>query len=350
MNNSLNPNIVDTPKVVCPYCCAHLKQDPHQTKAVVDNTELCPVCNRPLDISENGCFKVYRDKKDPFDIAYQWCPGKSNNEISDDQNKLLKALMKTNTIIKSLYFSDDADTCVAEKQQNDAIKEKYFDKLLSLAQVGLSQDIAQPKLATLALDELKKELTIVEGQRIKNTYMKELGLRAFLSSLIALMLFFITTTAIFPHQATLADLFFKKPTTIILFQNDFLAVISMFSIIWIGAMIGTWVSFAARNKAIDFVRLSILETDRMEPTIRLIYMGICAIIFSLILSSGIIALEVGGLSTANIASSIGTQFVIGLLCGLTESKIGVLVHETLTSALSRNKDQAQNKDTGVVED
>lgn len=172
--------------------------------------------------------------------------------------------------------------------------------------------------------------------------MKELGRHAFLSSMISLILFFITSTAIFPDQATLADLLIKNPDSVVLFQSDFLAAINMCSVIWFGAMVGTWVSFAARNKAIDFEQLSILETDRLEPTIRLIYIGICAIIFSLFLSSGIVALEVGGLSTANIANSISTQLVLGLLCGLTESKIGIYIHERTAAMLKSQKEEPQS--------
>lgn len=340
------PGSGNSPGSNCPACGFPHTQESTQIRMPDANTGICPECHHKLETLDHGYFVIYQDDKDHLDITYQWISGKSNDAIPVKKEKLLEKIMTANTIIKSLYFSANDDKFNTDKKNNDKIKAMYFDKLLSLAQAGLTGALAHPDLATSALERLKVEITTVEGQRIKNTYMKELGVRAFLSSLFALMLFFITSTAIFPNQATLADLLLKKPDSIFLFQNDFLAVISMCGIIWIGAMLGTWVSFAARNPTIDFERLSILEADRLEPTIRLIYIGICAIIFALFLSSGIIALEVGGLSTADIAGSISTQFVIGLLCGLTESKIGIFIHDkSETIILNKNKDEAEPKKT-----
>ncbi|MBC3887858.1 hypothetical protein GH810_05995 [Acetobacterium paludosum] len=332
----------------CPACGFPRKREPKTNRSNHPNIGNCPVCHNELVASNHGYFVVYKDKDDLFDIAFQWIPAKSTDN-SDDQTPaespvpiptakqaLFEKIVTANTIIKSLYFNEDTDIHVADHKVNDAIKKKYFKKLLSLAQAGLAGEMAQPALATSALERLKDEITIVEGQRIKNTYMKELGLRAFLSSLIALLLFLITSTAIFSGQATFADVFFKRPDTFVFFESGFLSVISMCSVIWIGAMLGTWVSFAARNPTFNFERLSILETDRMEPTIRLIYIGICAIIFSLFLSSGIVALEIAGFSTANINESISTQIVIGLLCGLTESKIGSFIHSKTEAVILKN--------------
>lgn len=331
----------DSPIGNCRACGFPRNRDFNATKAMSPDIGNCPECHNALTISDNGYFVVSRDKKDHFDIAYQWISAE-RADIPVAKENLLKEIITTNTIIKTLYFTADTDFDAADQKKNTAIKEKYFEKLLSLAQAGLTGTKARPELAALALERLKVEIITVEGQRIKNTYMKELGRRAFLSSLISLILFFITSTAIFPDQATLADLLIKNPDSVVLFQSDFLAAINMCSVIWFGAMVGTWVSFAARNKAIDFEQLSILETDRLEPTIRLIYIGICAIIFSLFLSSGIVALEVGGLSTANIANSISTQLVLGLLCGLTESKIGIYIHEKTAAMLKNQKEEPQS--------
>lgn len=332
----------------CPACGFARNREPHTDRAIAPNIGICPVCLNELEDSDHGYFVVYQDKEDHFDIAFQWIPAKSTAKtpaeraapIPPAKQKLLEKIMTANTIIKSLYFTEDTDTDKTDQKVNNAIKRKYFKKLLSLAQAGLAGELAQPALASSALERLKDEITTIEGQRIKNTYMKELGLRAFLSSLIALVIFLFAGIGIFSDQAALANLLFKQSDTAGLFQSGFLAVASMCSVIWIGAMLGTWVSFAARNPAFNFERLSILETDRMKPTIRLIYIGICAIIFALFLSSGIVALAVGGLSTANIAGSVSTQFVIGLLCGLTESKIGSFIHQKSAAVILNNPKDA----------
>ena len=56
-------------------------------------------------------------------------------------------------------------------------KKKYFDKLLSLSQVGLVANPAQTETAEFALMKLKDEIVLVEGKRIKNHYMKYLGMQ-----------------------------------------------------------------------------------------------------------------------------------------------------------------------------
>ncbi len=321
----------------CPACGFGYNREPAINRSTAANGGICPDCHNPLDPSSSGYFVVYRDEHDPFDIAYQWVPAQSAAAIPADKLTLFKTIVTANTIIKSLYFSADSETDKHDQNHNNSIKKKYFKKLLSLAQAGLVGEMAQPELAETALERLKDEITTVEGQRIKNTYMKELGLRAFLFILSAMIIFLLAATGIFSDDAALANLLLKKTATAPLLQSGVLAVVSMCCVIWIGAMLGTWVSFAARNPAIEFSQLSILETDRISPTIRLIYIGLCAIIFALFLSSGIVALAVGGFSTANIASSINTQFVIGLLCGLTESKIGSFIHQKSAAAILNNK-------------
>lgn len=339
----------DSPSGNCPACGFPASQEPDQIRAIGVNRGICPECGHQLIASDTGYFVVCADKKDPYDITYQWIPAESAEPtaaVSEDsipaaKKKLLKKIMATNIIIKSLYFTIDTDKDKKDQKNNHTIKKKYFDKLLSLAQAGLTGTMATPELAVLALEQLNNEITTIEGQRIKNTYMKELGMRAFLSSLIALVLLLITSTAILSNDTTLAELLIQMSGSAVLFQSDCLAVISMCSVIWIGAMLGTWVSFAARNPVLDFEHLSILEKDRMKPTIRLIYIGICAIIFSLFLSTGIVALEVGDLSTATIKDSISTQFVIGILCGLTESKIGSFIHTKTATVLNSKTDAPQ---------
>ena len=75
---------------------------------------------------------------------------------------------------RNVYSTNHIDVENTDKQT----KIKYFDKLLSLSQVGLVANPAQTETAEFALMKLKDEIVLVEGKRIKNHYMKYLGIDA----------------------------------------------------------------------------------------------------------------------------------------------------------------------------
>ena len=105
-------------------------------------------------------------KNEKYDIRCELHPERAKNEVPDEQQKLYIEVENANNIIKSLINSEDI------------VKEKYFQKLLSLAQAGLVGETAQPNLALKSLIKLKEEMILIEGQRIKNSYMRKLGLFA----------------------------------------------------------------------------------------------------------------------------------------------------------------------------
>lgn len=129
-------------------------------------------------------------------------------------------------------------------------KKKYFDKLLSLSQVGLVANPAQTETAEFALMKLKDEIVLVEGKRIKNHYMKYLGIDALIIGAIASIVLGIC-----------------------FYFTRWIGCISVLCII-IGALTGTWVSFGARKFEIEFEDLASLEKDKMTPVIRLIYIAV----------------------------------------------------------------------------
>ena len=119
-----------------------------------------------------GYLVVYENEDEQFDIKCDLRP-----DVEDEVPEL-----------QSLLYSEIENTCNVLKaldNTSDEIKRKYFKKLLSLAQVGLvPENSAQPKMAMVALDKLKTEMLDIEGNRIKNRYMKRLGISAIILSAI----------------------------------------------------------------------------------------------------------------------------------------------------------------------
>lgn len=245
-----------------------------------------------------GCFVVAQNKDEKFDIKCELHPEYAKETIPIVQESLYVEIENTNNVIKSLHNT------------KEDVKSKYFNKLLTLSQAGLVGETAQPSLASKSLDRLKEEMILVEGQRIKNDYMKKLGIKVVILCCIAFALYLLFS-------------YWKITNSI-----------AMYSLCFIGALIGTWVSFGARKFSITFEQLSLIEEDMMSPWIRLFYIGICSIIFLLFLNTQIINIGVGNVSTTTIAASNEIQITIGVLCGLIESKIGINIYKRAVNIIS----------------
>lgn len=244
-----------------------------------------------------GYFIVYENEDEQFDIKCDLRPD-IEDEVPESQSILYSEVENTCNILKSL------------DKTSDEVKRKYFKKLLSLAQVGLvPEKSAQPRMAMVALDKLKTEILHIEGKRIKNQYMKRLGITAaLLSALVGGMMCLLY--------------FFLKCN-----------VFYMIGYTWFGAMVGAWISYGARKFQLEFEDMSIIEKDMLEPLIRLVYIGICALIFELFLSCGIATVTIGSITTESLKSNVEIQILIGVVCGLVESKIGIDIYKKANSML-----------------
>lgn len=107
----------------------------------------------------------------------------------------------------------------------------------------------------------------------------------------------------------------------------------------IGALTGTWVSFGARKFEIEFEDLASLEKDKMTPVIRLIYIAVASLIFALLMNVGLIDVKIGNVDISKAFTDIKPALVIGVLCGLVESKIGIQVYNKAVSLLVDNSEQ-----------
>ena len=244
-----------------------------------------------------GYFVVYENEDEQFDIKCDLRP-----DVEDEVPEL-----------QSLLYSEIENTCNVLKaldNTSDEIKRKYFKKLLSLAQVGLvPENSAQPKMAMVALDKLKTEMLHIEGKRIKNRYMKRLGITAIiLSAIVGCMM-------------------------CLLFHLLKSNVFCMMGYTWFGAMIGAWVSYGARKFQLEFEDMSLIEKDMLEPIIRVIYIGIFSLIFELFLSCGFATITVGNITTESIKNYQEIQILVGIICGLVESKMGIDIYKRANSVL-----------------
>ncbi len=227
---------------------------------------------------------------DVKEINKQICPQK--------QADLYIECERTLHIIKRLLYTEETR------------KKYYIDRLHDLAIVGLSSTPVNTELATASLKELTHEILNTEGSKIKNKYMKDLGLAVAMVSILSFLLIHV------------------------LFKVDTHLFIVNFLYTTIGTMLGMYVSFGARNYELTFDQLSCLEKDKMGIVTRSIYMILVSNIFLWFLNSKIISIPILTYNPSNWTSLAQYNISLGIICGLVESKLGIKLLNTAVKTTS----------------
>jgi hypothetical protein len=243
----------------------------------------------------SGAFQVSRDNEDPRDIRFS-IVANAGPPPKDQLN--LKAEVEAALTVLRMLFADDRQF------------ETYFRPLLSLAQAGLVGQHAQPDVALGALTALKNEITAREAGKVKNRYMRTLGLRALWVGapvlIVAVGLYLVT------H-----NYWGGKSANLSIFIN--------FLFLWSGCMAGVWLSFGARKTILRFEDLHIPEEDRLEPVIRLIFAGLLTVIIGLFFSLRVLTINLGAITTDQINVSVKLAALIGMLGGFSEKALSSAV-------------------------
>jgi len=230
-----------------------------------------------------GAFVVSVNPENKRDILFQTRKDVSPSD-SEEQLSLRDEIDRVLIVLRMLFKDEDSFNY-------------YFKSILSLAQAGLVGEYAAPDVAMRALKELKNEITAREAGKVKNQYMKTLGIKAIIFGLPLIILGLVTR------------FYFKE----LLFANFFF--------LWTGCFVGVWLSFGVRKTELKFEDLNILEKDRLDPSIRLLFTGFLTTIIGLLFSTGAVSVEFGKISTDLFASDLQVALLIGLICGFSEKAL-----------------------------
>lgn len=234
-------------------------------------------------MSEGGFF-VSQDSADPRDIRFQLA-SETPSTIPVEQLALRDEVEQALTVLRAVY------------PDGHAAFHGYFRQLLSLAQTGLVGKNAQPELARRALANVKREVTLREAGRIKNGYMRVLGWRALYLGAPALV------------------------TAYVLRSLGVHSLETMLLTVWGGCMGGCWLSFGARKPTVAFQDLQVLEEDRVEPLLRLVFAGLLAMIVAILAATGAVDVKLGALSASLLVKSYKVAILVGILTGLAEQAL-----------------------------
>jgi hypothetical protein len=238
-----------------------------------------------------GYFKISQDGNN-LDIVYQVADANAG-DCPDDQLALKNDLEAAEAALKVLYPVDEQ-------------RLPRFRELLSLAKVGLEGN-AQPKVAVSALANLKQSILMIEGGIRKNRYFKELGV---LSAGFAL-----------PAFALAAVLKCWLPRFLPVLGSDlhaFLPFVIALSLLFGGAMIGAWLSYGLRTVTLTFDELTMPEEDRLEPRVRLVFVGVLTLVVGLALYLGVIEVSLGKISSQDLVHRNALALLVGVLLGASE--------------------------------
>ena len=221
------------------------------------------------------------------DINFQ----KFNGEVPGDQTKLKNDVERTLSSLYILYPT------ARDKQKFDA----YFDKLLSLSQVGLVGVRPSTTTAADALASLHSEILDQEAGRVKNSYLRRVGLWGL--ALLAPTVVISVVLTIWVPASGLRDVY----------RNV--------ALIWSACMVGTWLSVASRKLTMSFFDLAKLEEDRLDPSIRLVFTGLLTAVLALLLYTGVVTITVGAFHANDWSKLPQNSLLLGALAGIGEKAL-----------------------------
>jgi hypothetical protein len=257
-----------------------------------------------------GAFLGYPHKDNPRDLVFSIDDKISN--IPDDQNALRIQIESTLTVLQILFPQYDPKWYHWWRQNTQKKFEEYFRKLLALARVGLESGLVS--VAQDALLGLHREVEYREGANVKNGYIRRLLVPSISIATVAGLIYTIVRIEV-PHD-----------WVIFYFRNFFLLIT--------GSAIGTWLSFSIRRVELRFFELAVLEEDRLDPGIRLLFVAGLTLTIGLLFTLGVVVITIGKFDTHFVDS--GTKAVlIGLLCGIGEKGLSTVVSRRASELVER---------------
>jgi hypothetical protein len=232
-----------------------------------------------------GYFVVSQDTESPKDIRFQ-VASSTPSDPPEDQLALKTEVEHVLTGLQMLYAQDQPKF------------EQSFRALLSLAQCGLVGPNAQPDIARRALVTLKDEIVLREAGKVKNRYLRGLGKYCIFMQLPGLIMVFVAL--------------YLTPVSIEL---------KCFGLLWIGAVAGLWLSCAYRKTKMQFEDLTLIEEDRLEPPVRIIFVMLITMFMGFICYKGGATFTIGDISTKAIGTDPIVAVILGGLFGFSEQAL-----------------------------
>jgi hypothetical protein len=194
----------------------------------------------------------------------------------------------------------------------------YIHKIAGVARVGLQgTDPSLSALATQSLNSFREEVVALEAGAVKNRYLWRLGWRCLVVAGGSTLAYWLISSAC-PTDYTHAV------SSIRCEKYPLLSEYRNFFVLAAGTAIGTWLSFSVRRVILSFLDLAALEEDRLDPTIRILFITGIASVVGLLFWTKAVTVGIGNFQSDFTLS--GTYaLLIGLLLGIAERTMATAV-------------------------
>ena len=234
-----------------------------------------------------------------------------DTRISEEKRRFKVEIDRSATIIKTVlnerrswwrwFNRSEPDPHIEDAKRR---LDEYLFALAGIAKVGLMNlDRTQTPFAMLALEGLQSEFVSREAGVVKNTYVARLGLAALVAVFLGVAGYIgagFLPAAWIPYR----------------FREFFL--------LGCGAAVGTWLSFSIRRVVLSFADLATLEEDRLNPSLRVIFMVTLTTVVGLLFWTHAVVIEIGGFKSAFSHNGV-YALLIGALSGIAERTMTIAV-------------------------
>lgn len=244
--------------------------------------------------------------------------------IPDDKGRLKVEIDAALTVTK-IVFGERLEAvgwfawlCGRQASRQAAVRARlheYIAQLLGIARVGLmNMDPTQAAFARQDLVRFKAEFVGREAGSVKNRHLRRLGGWCLLAALLLTLGYVIARSG--PGNTTLNAILYD-------FRNFFL--------LGVGTAVGTWLSFSLRRVILTFDDLAVLEEDRLDSSLRVLFMIGLVTVAGLLFWAQAVNVGVGALDSVVAVRAHGAwALLIGMLAGIAERAFGTAVSRRAT--------------------
>lgn len=232
-----------------------------------------------------GAFEIEGDAGE-FNLK----PKDVQEEIPEEQRTLNHGIYRTAGVLKLLK-----EQGVFEKDETSL--DEFQTRLLQAAEVGLAAEHVKSKLAATALEQIRDEIVLRKGRTIQFRYLGKLVIWAVLGAALGGIIVAVGEIAVPGLRG--------------------------YGWVLIGSMAGAWMSVAASRREIAFEDLPYFLDSKLEPVIRLVFVGLLATAVALFLQLDVMSIEFLQVDFTEFAGNAGVGLLLGIVAGIGERALSV---------------------------
>ena len=224
--------------------------------------------------------------------------------IPEDQRKLSHEVYEARHTLKLLKENG----AFKEGDRADkAVYDEFVARIYQAAKVGCTDVIVHTPLAVEALNQIRVDIVRRKGRLIVYRYLSALAGWAVPGLLVGMAL--------------------------VLAAEDFEPALMGYGWVLMGSMAGAWISVAAGRREISFGDIQHYVDRHWEPLIRMLFVGLLASAFALLLQLRVLAFSIGEIDFAEFGQHVGRALVLGLFAGIGERALSLKLIERARESL-----------------